>query len=262
MAKYISLYSSSTGNSGFLTAKGSGLLIDAGVSCKRILQALAENNIDCSCVKGMVITHEHSDHIKGLPILLKKLKIPVYGTDMTLQYLLNNLSLPVDAKLIPIDKPTEIASMQVTPFSIPHDCADGCGYKIETSDNKVFAVSTDLGYVTEEVKSNMLKADAVVIESNYDIDMLKVSSYPYMLKQRISGKEGHLSNKDCAMLCAELVRNKTTRIVLAHLSRENNTPTLARDTTLSALSENGMRDGIDLNLHIAPADFPSASVIF
>ncbi len=261
LARYCSLFSGSTGNCYYIGSSGRGLIIDAGVSCRSTVSAMMSNKINLSAIDGILITHEHLDHIKGLGPLIKHFKCPVYGTKATLDYLSKNDYIPVGSKMEVIDRTAEIGAFQVKAFITPHDCNCSVGYKFTTSDNTVITHVTDLGYISNTVSSNLKGSHMVIIESNYDPSMLESSGYPASLKQRIMGKEGHLSNIQCAEEVLKLVKSGTSRIMLAHLSRENNRPSLARQTTTDLLKKHGFQEGKDYALYVASANSPSEMII-
>ncbi len=262
MARFCPLFSGSSGNSSFVGNAEEGLLVDAGVSCKKILDALASREIRQEIIRGILITHEHSDHIKGLRVLTKRLKVPVYSSAPVLNYLAQNDCVSPDCRLVELGPENMLAGMRVTPFHTPHDAADSMGFRFETSDSRVLAVATDLGYITQEVREHILGAHLVMIESNYDTRMLECGTYPYFLKQRIKGRKGHLSNDDCALQVSELVKSGTTRVFLAHLSRENNLPQLAYENTKTSLREIGAKENYDYLLEVAPREFPAQMMVF
>ena len=262
MARFCPLFSGSSGNSTFVGNAQEGLLVDAGVSCKRILEALAERDIPQEIIRGILVTHEHSDHIKGLKVLTKRLKVPVYSSAPVLEYLAQNECVSPDCRLMELEPDNEIAGMRVTPFHTPHDAVDSMGFRFETGDSRILAIATDLGYVTQEVKEHILGAHLVMLESNYDVRMLECGTYPYFLKQRIKSSRGHLSNDDCAKQVSELVKAGTARVFLAHLSKENNLPQLAYEHTRYSLQEIGAKENYDYLLQVAPRDIPAELMVF
>ena len=255
MARVYPLFSSSKGNATFIGNERGGILIDAGVSCKMLTQALFDNGISPTAVHGIFITHEHSDHIKGLKIFTKSYCTPVFAGDKNLDYLIsaNHISPNSRAETIDVDgKPLEFAGYKISAFSTPHDTRQSNGYKIITPDLKTITVCTDLGVVTENVHKNLYGSDLILFEANYDELMLKNGSYPYMLKKRISSNIGHLSNDDSAKEIENLISTGTTRVILGHLSQQNNTPVRARETITNRLSE--FEDGVDYILKVAPVN--------
>ena len=250
MARFFTLASGSSGNSTFIGNADYGILIDCGLSCKRICEHLLENEMDVSKIKGIFITHEHIDHIKGLRVLTSKYKIPVYARTKTLEYLCDNDCVCKDAKLISVDDEQVVGDMKIESFKTAHDCVDSCGFVVTTSDMRKVAFATDLGEVSDEIKQKIMGSDLVVIESNYDERMLLCGDYTYALKQRV--QKTHLSNDECSSLLPELIKTGSTRFVLAHLSENNNMPDIAFKSAECELSKNGFTSGDDYILSVAP----------
>ena len=240
--KIISLYSGSKGNSTLISAGGATILIDAGKSALKLKQALCDAGYSPSDIDAIFITHEHSDHVSALEVLLKKHHIPVHITDGAAQkligydipYLTQNLKLHT-----PLFK-VNIKGLTVSSFVTPHDSRSSVGYRISFEENgrlREIGFATDVGYVTQEIISGLLGCEAVIIEANHDVEMLKNGSYPYELKQRILGRRGHLCNADCALLASKLVAGGAKSILLAHISEENNTPEIAFDEVAAAIGD-------------------------
>jgi len=260
MARVYPLYSSSKGNATFIGSPSAGILVDAGVSCKRLLAGLEVSGISLDAVKAIFITHEHGDHICGLSVLTKKCKIPIFAEEETLDFLIcNNYISPLCSAEIITNKGVEVAGMQIKSFSTPHDTRQSCGYSIFTADNKKISICTDLGKITPTVEANLLGSDLVLLEANYDEQMLKTGSYPYMLKKRILSSNGHLANTECAIQVKNLLKNGTTRVILGHLSQENNTPQVAERTVLSELCE--FQRNKDYILSVAPVSTRGAMCV-
>ena len=238
MARFCSLFSSSSGNSTYIGSSKTGVLIDAGVSAKKMKEALLSRDIDPSKLGGIFITHEHSDHIKGVRILASTFKIPVYATEGTMAALEENgtVTAKFPYQVIPYEG-LEIGDVFIKPFRTPHDSRESCGYRIEFSDGQKSAIATDVGKITEEIRNSILGCELVMLESNHDIGMLQNGAYPYALKRRILSEVGHLSNVACADMAAELISKGTSRLFLGHLSQDNNFPGLAYQTNLSTISE-------------------------
>lgn len=240
MARFCSLFSSSSGNSTFIGSSRTGILIDAGVSTKRLKEALLSREIDPACLGGIFITHEHSDHIKGMRILASTYRIPVFGFEGTITALEETGQLTSKFPYEVIGKEgCEIGDIFVKPFEIPHDAADPCGYKITFPDGQSAAIATDTGRITEEIMACFSGCQLVMLESNHDVAMLQNGPYPYHLKRRILSDKGHLSNTACAETVTELIKKGTTRFFLGHLSAENNFPELAYQETYAALTQAG-----------------------
>ena len=263
MAKLATLFSSSKGNCTYVSCSGGALFIDAGVSLRQLEAAMCFSSLEMTKIKGVLVTHEHTDHIKGLYMLLKKYKLKVYGSSGTIRALEEKQALPPDCIPIVIGcKEYEIGGMQVKPFSTSHDSAESTGYIITTTDDKKISIATDLGCVTDDVFSELCKSDLVMLESNYDEKMLLYGSYPEYLKIRIASKVGHLSNYECGKTVASLLKNGTARFVLAHLSEENNTPLAAYKNTLCELVSEGAVIGKDFLLDVAPKNCDGKVMIF
>ena len=240
MARFCSLFSSSSGNCTFIGSSKTGILIDAGVSTKRLKEALLSREIDPASIAGIFITHEHSDHIKGMRILASTFRIPVYGSEGTISALeeIGQVTAKFPYGVIGKDG-FEVGDLFVKPFSIPHDSAEGYGYRITLPDGQCAAVATDTGHISDEIMSNFRGCQLVMLESNHDVAMLQNGPYPYHLKRRILSSNGHLSNADCAKTVVELLKKGTTRFFLGHLSTENNFPDLAYQESYAALTEAG-----------------------
>ncbi len=251
MARLIPLFSGSSGNSYFLGENDNGILIDIGRNCKQTTEMLKSLSIAPEAVKAIFITHEHSDHVKGLRVFSSKYKTPVYATGGTLNALKSMGELNDKFSQYEIGDGACVAGMSVFPFHTSHDCAESCGYRVEMPDGKVFSLATDLGFVSDEVKDGIKGSDYIVIESNHDVRMLNNGPYPYQLKRRILSDRGHLSNDSCAHFLPELIKNGTRSFMLAHLSHENNLPELAYETSACELKMEGMCENIDFTLTCA-----------
>lgn len=252
MAKFCSLYSSSSGNCTYIGCSTGGILVDVGVSAKRTETALRDIGVDPASINGIFVTHEHSDHIGGIRVLASRYGIKVYASKGTLDgmYGAGVFNSPVDAYIMP-DGGMECGGMYVSAFRTPHDSNESTGYIVKTPDGKKLAVATDIGTVTDTIADALTGSDLILLESNHDINMLKMGPYPYPLKQRILSDTGHLSNDMCSDFSKYLVSTGTTRLVLGHLSKENNIPSLAYQTTKSALEDEGMMEGKDYLLTVA-----------
>ena len=263
MPKLCPLFSGSSGNSYYMEAAGRGILIDCGRSAKQLENALAANDIDVRKIQAVFITHEHSDHISGLRVFASRYKLNVFASPGTIQELENKGLLNEKYKVSPITLDgVEVGDMYITPFRISHDCAEGFGYRVETQDGRKTAFATDTGIVTEDIRKALTGCDTVVLESNHDVGMLRCGTYPYVLKQRILSDRGHLSNEVCAETASELVKTGTTRLLLAHLSRENNFPELAMQAALCELEQNGMKQNIDFILSVVPEVTTGSKILY
>lgn len=261
MARIYPLFSSSSGNAHFIGTPAGGILIDAGVSCKKLVSALRLNGIEPEAVRAIFITHDHSDHINGLRVFGKCCKAPVYATLGTLKYLdSQGILCSLKADVIGSGG-VDAAGFHVTAFHTPHDAAESVGYRIHTPDGKICSICTDLGHITEEVDRGISGCGLVLLESNYDDNMLKSGPYPYSLKKRIASLTGHLSNTESAREARRLIESGTRRIILGHLSRENNTPRLAEETLIKTLGSELVRNR-DYMLTVAPVETSGLSIVF
>ncbi len=260
MARVTPLFSGSTGNSYYIGSRRAGLLIDVGRSARQLDNMLKLCGVDPLAIQGILLTHEHTDHVAGLRVFARKYGLPVFASQGTLGALENVLEGIESHRA---EDGLQLAGMTVHPFHTSHDCAEPMGFRVETEDGRIFALSTDLGYLSDEVKDHLLGADFVVIESNHDREMLRTGAYPYYLKQRILSDRGHLSNDVCAGFLPELAKSGTKRFLLAHLSRENNSPGLALEASLSALTRAGYVQEEDFLLDtVSPENVGGRSVIF
>ena len=236
------LASGSSGNAVLVSHGETHLLVDCGISCLRIKKALAALGLSAADLTGVVITHEHSDHIGGLETLFKQFHLPVYCTCGTARQLAYRIAF-LEEVLHPVQPgvPVALGGIAVTAFATSHDAADSVGYTF-CADGRKAAVVTDLGVVTPVVEQALEGAHLLVAESNHDPDMVKNGPYPYHLKQRILGPRGHLSNGECAALCRRI---GAQTVILAHLSAENNRPSLALQAVRAAVGE-------DVTVSVAP----------
>lgn len=260
MPRIYPLFSSSQGNCTYIGSTKEGILIDCGVSCKRLCAALELSGLSINAVKGIFITHEHIDHIRGLAVTTKKKPIPVYANADTLDVLSTKNAISFQSR--DITDSVKIGGMTVTPFPTSHDAVSPCGYRIDFDSGECCCTCTDLGVVTDKVRAALKGANAVLLEANYDEQMLREGDYPVELKQRIRSEYGHLSNSDSGKLAAKLVADGTTRIILGHLSQENNTPQTAADTVTDILSDYGFTRDKDYILTCAPVETSGGYVSF
>ena len=237
MLDIVSLFSSSKGNSTYVFSDTTKILIDAGVSAKRLVEGLEKNNIRPEEIQAILITHEHSDHIKGIRVFSKKFNIPVFASEKTWGTLVS-LEIPNNLKnTFVVGEKFYIGDLCISPFSIPHDAIDPCGFCMVSGKNKV-TVATDMGHLTPELLYNFEASDSILLEANHDVAMLRSGSYPYFLKERVIGNFGHLSNALSAEAVEYLIKKGTKKFILAHLSEENNIPELALETVRSRLLVN------------------------
>lgn len=260
--KFCSLYSGSSGNSIFVSSKQTKILIDAGLPGKKIDEALKTIGEEANGMDGILITHEHSDHVKGVGVLSRKYNIPIYANDKTWSAMENSIGKIKDSNIKIIDRRStiNIGDLEVKSFAIPHDAIAPCGYTVSSSDKRV-SIATDFGTFTEEIKDNIKDSDVILLESNHDVGMLKYGPYPYNLKRRILSEVGHLSNEDCGRAIIEISKIALgKKIILGHLSNTNNNPDLALQTVLSTIEENGLTQGEDILLSMANRYNPSCYI--
>ncbi|MDF2538264.1 MAG: hypothetical protein K0S76_1285 [Herbinix sp.] len=261
--KLCSIASGSSGNCVYVGSSTTNLLVDAGISAKRIENGLNGIDITPDTIQGILITHEHSDHISGLGILVRKYHIPVYATYETaiaIRQIKSMGEMPEDAfHYIKPNEAFQINDICVEPFSTSHDAVNPVCYTMHSEGQKV-GIATDLGKYDDYIVGKLKDAELLFIEANHDVNMLMVGRYPYYLKQRILGDRGHLSNDTSADLISKLINRKLRHILLAHLSKENNYEELAYETVYSELNLRGVSiAGIDLS--VAHREQPSNMVL-
>lgn len=241
MARFTTLYSGSSGNAGVVDEDGRFLLIDMGGSCRATVNGLLLAGLTPENLAGILVTHEHSDHIKGLQVFLKKYPVPLYSGIATLDALWRMSAVPEETEMIAVDgRSEEIAGFVVRGFATSHDAAGCCGFRITTPGGATMAIATDLGVMTADVYHHFREAALVALEANYDPVMLRTGSYPAYLKRRVSSSKGHLSNRDSASTVASLIADGCHRVALCHLSIENNLPSLVQKAVEEALFERGI----------------------
>ena len=251
MSKICPLFSGSSGNCIYIENKETAVLIDAGVSAKRITEALSERSLDIAKIKGVFVTHEHDDHILGVRVFCSRNKIPVFSTKGTYEGMCAKgvVNDKVDTGVI--EGETDMKDIGVNFFRTSHDANESCGFTLDLGDKKI-AVCTDLGFVSDEVHNAVSGCGTVVLESNHDVKMLQNNpNYPFYLKRRILSESGHLSINACAEEIEKLIESGSTRFILAHLSKENNLPMLASQTTKSLLEMDSYKETKDFLLSVA-----------
>ena len=245
-----SLSSGSSGNCIYVGTEDTHLLVDTGVSKKRIIDELHSLDMKPEDIQGILITHEHSDHVKGLGNFSKKYNTPVYANIETWN------AMPKQKEKIKEENIRfftfdnfYIGDIKIKAFPIPHDAANPCGFNLYHK-NKKMSLVTDIGHINKEIITNLEKSSFLLLESNYEPEVLKCSPYPYLLKQRIQGPNGHLSNIDAGKTISYLSKFGLKNVMLGHLSKENNFPELAYKTVLNELIENNVSDNI-VSLNVA-----------
>ncbi|MDO4339478.1 MAG: MBL fold metallo-hydrolase [Eubacteriales bacterium] len=256
--RFCSIASGSSGNCIYVGSDNTHVLVDVGISGKRIEAGLNSIDLTGRDIDGILITHEHSDHIKCLGVMARKYRIPVYATGGTVDAMLRSGTL---GKLpegifreIREDEPFSIKDLNIHAFTIPHDAAQPVGYRVECK-NQAVGIATDLGKFNEYIIDNLQNLDALLLEANHDIRMLQVGKYPYYLKQRILGDRGHLSNENAGRLLCRLLHDNLKAIFLGHLSKENNYEELAYETVCSevTLGDNPYKSR-DFKIQVAKRD--------
>lgn len=257
MFNFCSLYSGSSGNSLLVETENTKILVDAGVSSKKIETALENLNINPSSINGILITHEHSDHVQGLGTFAKKYNLPIFANQKTLDAMPKQLEKinEKNIKKFTIEEKFEIGDMQIKPFSIPHDAANPCGFNI-FKDGKKISIATDIGHMTNGILKNLEDSIFVLLESNYDPEVLKFSRYPYPLKSRIAGPNGHLSNEVAGKTINHLLKFGLQQAMLGHLSKESNFPELAYKTVLDEIVTSSNYNENTFKLSVASRDIP------
>lgn len=261
-----SIASGSSGNCICVGSDENHVLIDAGISGKRIENGLNSIDLKTEEMQGVLVTHEHIDHISGLGVIARRYGLPIYATQGTIDAILNTKSVgKIEESLfhaITPDQPFEIGDLLIEPISISHDAADPVAYKIK-NEEKTAAVVTDLGTYDENMIDKIKNLDVLLLEANHDVHMLRVGSYPYPLKQRILGKKGHLSNELSGQLLGEVLHDHFNTVILGHLSKENNYAELAYETVRLevTMGENPYK-GDDFPMYVAKRDAPSERIIF
>lgn len=264
MLNFCSLYSSSTGNCLFAQSENTNILIDAGVSVRKIENALSGINVSPESISGILVTHEHSDHVQALGTFSKKYNIPVFANKETWLAISDEQKSKIaeeNQKEFEIEEIFQIGDLEILPFSIPHDAANPCGFNIFHGNSKI-SIVTDLGHMTNQILKKLEHSSFILLESNYEPEVLKYSRYPYVLKKRIDGPNGHLSNIMAGKTISHLIPTGLQSAMLGHLSKENNFPELAYKTVMEQIVENNLSENsITLNVanRIAPSPFIKVS---
>lgn len=258
MLNFCSLYSGSSGNSLFVESENTKILVDAGMSCKKIEEALNSIEVNPSSINAILVTHEHADHIKGLSTISRKFDIPVFATKETFDAMPKQTE-KISEKNIKFFNPNKkffIEDLEVLPFSIPHDAANPCGFNIIKDNNTQISIATDIGHMTKAIVDKLEGSKFILLESNYDTEVLKCCAYPFKLKSRIASENGHLSNTMAGKTITYLTKNGNLKTaMLGHLSKESNFPALAYQTVIDELISNNANND-SLSLSVASRDCP------
>ena len=257
MLNFCSLYSGSSGNSLLVETENTKLLIDAGVSSKKIETALQDIHIEPSSINGILVTHEHTDHVQGLGTISKKFDLPVFVNQETLDAMPKQKDkiASKNIKTFKIADKFSIGDLEIKPFCIPHDAANPCGFN-SWKENKKISIATDIGQMTNSILKELEESLFILLEANYDPDVLRCSSYPFPLKNRIAGPTGHLSNEMAGKTISHLLKSGLKNAMLGHLSKESNFPELAYQTVIDELISNHY-DENTLNLSVASRNLHS-----
>ncbi|MBU7007268.1 MBL fold metallo-hydrolase [Phosphitispora fastidiosa] len=247
------LASGSSGNCTYIEGNGASVLVDAGLSGKAIKQGLETIGVDPLDLDGIMVTHEHLDHIKGAGILSRRYDLKIYATAMTWEQMLPTVGNIEDCNrgVLRREDYLEIEDLKIECFETSHDAAESIGFCFASGRVKV-GITTDTGLLTRQARKHVDGSDLLIFEANHDLDMLKSGRYPWSVKQRILSDRGHMSNIAAGHCLASLISGKTNKVILAHLSRDNNTPELAFKTVADVLQESGLTPGQDLVMEVAP----------
>lgn len=255
---FCSLFSGSSGNCIYVGTERTNILIDVGMSGKRIAQSLNSIGISPGEIDGILITHEHVDHVRGVGVMSRMFNIPIYVNNNTWKNIEGSIGRISEnnIKIIKNNSAFFIGDIDIKSFKTPHDAVDPSGYSFFNGGKKI-SIATDIGHVSQWVFENIKDSDILLLESNHDEEMLKFGPYPYALKRRILSDIGHLSNKSAGEALIKLLTRKMV-VVLGHLSQQNNYPELAYSTVLSVLKENGIDTDRDIRLEMAHRDCASS----
>jgi phosphoribosyl 1,2-cyclic phosphodiesterase len=263
--QFISFSSGSSGNCYLLKTEHNMLILDAGLTPRKVKQYLSDYGLSLSDADAILITHDHTDHIKGAGLMSEEYQLPVYTTETVHEGMCRNYCMPHKVpvalrRFVQKDTTFDLGDFKITPFEVPHDSSDCVGYFIE-AEGVAFCIITDAGHVTDAIRQFVARANYLVLEANHDVDMLNMGPYPAHLKGRIKGEKGHLSNETGARLVAEYATPELRHLWLCHLSEENNHPELVRKTYEQVFSEYGIKAGLDFSLTVLKRLVPSEMYI-
>lgn len=250
MLKFCSLFSGSTGNSLFVENNNTKILIDSGVSCKKVVEALDSINVKPEELDAILITHEHSDHVQSVGTLSKKYDIPVYANNKTWSKLPKEIEKISKKNVFTFETSKDfcVGDFKIHSFKTPHDAIESCGFSIYDGKTKM-SIATDLGHITSEIETCLNGSKFIFLEANYEPEVLRMCSYPFQLKTRISGPTGHLSNSNAGEIISNLIKTGLCSVMLGHLSKESNFPQMAYATVLDELEKrNFKKDAVDISV--------------
>lgn len=250
--KFFTLFSGSSGNSLYVESGQTRILVDAGKNMKAVQAALSQKDTSLSDISAIFLTHSHSDHISAVPVIAGNYGMPIFARSQVLDTLVEKGGImPSRLTALNGDGPFAVGDIKVTAFETPHDSPGSVGYRIADGDGKSLVIATDLGHITDRIYSELKKSVFAIVEANYDPEMLENGPYPYILKMRVGGMNGHLSNGDCAYAICRLAESGVRHFMLAHISENNNTPSVAANEVIAALTAAGYTPG-EVTLNIAP----------
>ncbi len=252
--KFATIASSSSGNCIYIGTEYTNILIDAGLSGKKIEEGLKELDLTGQDIDAIFVTHEHSDHVNGIGVMSRRYNIPIYATEGTW----SNMPANVKAETIRMDYKRNVYAdenmvfndLNIKPFAIPHDACEPVGYSIMTERDKI-TIATDIGHISDAIKENVKGSTVLLLESNHDVNMLKNGPYDYNLKKRILSDYGHLSNDNAGKFLSDFADSRLKYVFLGHLSKENNTPQIAFNTVSDIVEKSGIELGGDFNMWVA-----------
>lgn len=254
--RFVVLGSGSRGNALLLEAGGRKLLVDAGFSCREVTRRLSLVGIEAEEIDAILLTHEHGDHRQGVDVMARRFGLPVFATEGTLRGSKLRPETVASAHTICSGGPFEVADFRIEAFALPHDAAEPVGFVVESPDGRRFGLAADLGCRSQLAWGRLRELDALVLETNHDLHMLRTGPYPWSLKQRVAGRHGHLSNEEAAEGLADLLCDRLRTVVLYHLSRTNNLPALAAE----AIGERLDREGSGATVVVSRQEQPTAWV--
>jgi len=250
MLRLHSLHSGSGGNCIYISNANTRILVDCGVSGSRAAEGLMGIDVEPRTIDSILITHEHIDHISGVGVMHRRYRIGICSNEPTWEYSKKVIGRYDESLLKIFSGKFCVGDVEVTPFPIPHDAAMPVGYSFYDGENRV-SIATDIGHINEDIMENILNSDIVMLEANHDVEMLKSGPYPYYLKRRILGETGHLSNDGAGEACVRLVKGGAAKVILGHLSQQNNMPEIAYQTVCNSLTQNGISVNNDVLLSVA-----------